>query len=66
MAIFRNAEGDVLDVPESLAAFVAARGYNPEETAPAPAVEPVPQIPAETTPDPAAGDNDSKGVTNNG
>jgi hypothetical protein len=70
MSTFRNAEGDVLDVPDELAAFVAARGFVRDEPAPADVAvaapeSPAPPIPAATTPDPAVGDNDSEGVTNN-
>lgn len=68
MSTFRNADGDVLDVPDELAAFVVGLGYarlddKTFEDAPA---APAPPIPAAPTPDPSAGDNDSEGVTNNG
>lgn len=69
MSTFRNADGDVLDVPDELAAFVAGLGYvrdeAPDSSEAAP-VAPAPPIPAAPTTDPSAGDNDSEGVTNNG
>lgn len=86
MATYRNGQGDVLNVPDALGAFLELRGYTridaeptPEPVVAAPPPAPAapagdsetgpmeaPASPAAPTPDPAAGDNDSEGVTNNG
>lgn len=79
MAIYRNAQGDAIDVPDSLAEFIGKRGYKPDtelqDAAPAeqdseqgsePPSDGATTDPAVPNTDPTEGDNDSEGVTNNG